>query len=287
MVKIFESFCLVRVVAGTTVVFAAACGGDGPDGSDGSANDGSGSDGGGTVNGDVTVSPNAEGWKSDFGEQRIEVETNGNDCSASVDDLAASGAAQVEIDGSVLYAGWEQTSGNNQDPVVSLVQDGEIKWCRHHEDDGPDSRAMGVTWDGGQYAYVVYSTVGGGSDLEGKGGWLESYAPGAISGGGAKVSVVGRVDVTTGELVNSTFVIAVKMDGRVNSHAPTSGLSVLEDGSVEFHGESAHKPVGVDRKVSMTCTDYPFDTTYRFSADLSEIVCAESTNCSANMIACE
>ena len=49
-------------------------------------------------------------------------------------------------------------------------------------------KAWTITWDGGDVAYVVYTVVGGGTSLEGKGGWLSSYAPGAISGGGPKVS---------------------------------------------------------------------------------------------------
>jgi hypothetical protein len=37
----------------------------------------------------------------------------------------------------------------------------------------------------------------------------------------------------------------------------------------------------------MQCTDYPFDTTYRFGADLATLVCATSTNCTGNLTPCE
>src|SRR5690606_23513412 len=129
--------------------------------------------------------------------------------------------------------------------------------------------------------YVVYTIVGGGSDLENKGGWLNSYAPGAISGGGAKVSYVGRVRVEDGELDAGTFIIAVLMSNKVNTHGPTGPVTVLEDGTVEFLGESAHKPIDADGAGWMDCTDYPFDTRYRFSADLSTLVCADSSNCTS------
>ncbi len=132
----------------------------------------------------------------------------------------------------------------------------------------------------------MYTIVGGGSDLE-KPGWFRSYGGhAAISGGGVKVSVLGRVDTQTGELTHATHVIAVKTDRKVNSHSPAGPARVLEDGSVEFWGESAHKPIGADGKNGMECTDYPFKSRYRFSADLSALKCAECSNCTGNMLPC-
>lgn len=226
-------------------------------------------------------------WPNDFADASVKVEVLGNDCSVDANALEASNIARVSHQGSTLFAGYAQTSGNNQDPVVALVTDGETQWCKLHENDGPDGRALGLAWDGGDVSYVVYSIVGGGSDLEKRGGWLDSYAPGAISGGGPKVSVLGRVDTETGELLSSTFILAVTMAGKVNGMKPRSAPEVMADGSVAFLGSSSHKPIGIDRKNSMTCTDYPFDATYRFTADLTEIVCAESTQCSGNDLPCQ
>ncbi|HEU4538491.1 MAG TPA: hypothetical protein VFS00_30430, partial [Polyangiaceae bacterium] len=62
---------------------------------------------------------------------------------------------------------------------------------------------------------------------------------------------------------------------------------VLPGGAVEYHGTSAHKPLGADGKNPMGCTDYPFDTTYRFSPDLSTLLCAASTNCTSNVVPCD
>lgn len=211
-------------------------------------------------------------WKSAFADK-------GGRCAgdkASLDSLA-----KVTVGDTTLFVGFEQTSADNQDPLIARYDGDRRVYCVHHENDGPDGRAVGLTWNGGEYAYVVYTVVGGGSDLEGKQGWLGAYAPGAIRGGGPKVSYVGRVNVTTGALETGTFIIAVKSDNSVNSHGPRGPVSLREDGTVEFSGDSAHKPIDADGQRAMACTDYPFTTRYRFSADLKTLVCADSTQCTS------
>ena len=214
--------------------------------------------------------PSAEGWLSDFG---------GGVARCGAPETELSDLPHVTVDNVTIYVGYEQVSGENQDPLVARYDDGQLVWCRHHEQQGPDGRAVGITWDGSEMAYVVYTIVGGGSGLEGQGGWLPSYAPGAISGGGPRVSYVGRVRATDGELLSGTFIIAVKSDHTVNTHSPAGAVTVLTDGSIEFLGESAHKPIDADGASAMDCTDYPFDSRYRFTPDLSRLVCADCTNC--------
>jgi hypothetical protein len=195
--------------------------------------------------------------------------------------MDAAGLPKLTFGDSTIYVGFEQV-GQNQNPVVARFDAGALVWCQTHETEPPDGRAVGVTWDGGDHAYVVYTVVGGGTGLQGHDGWLPSYTTGSVSGGGAKVSVVGRVATSDGALDKSTFIIAIKSDNKVNSHAPAGAVTVLQDGNVEFQGESAHKPIGPDKK-PMNCTDYPFDSRYRFSADLSALVCAECTNCESTL----
>ena len=201
-------------------------------------------------------------------------------------ELAASSAPRFTHGAVTLYAGYEQV-GNNQNPLLFRVDEeggaagASVVYVRRHEAQPPDGRLLGLVWDGGAHAYGVYSVDGGGTDLEGKAGWLASYAPGAISGGGPKVSVVGRMRVETGELERATFVISVLSSGRVNSHGVRAPLVVHADGTVDFLGESAHKPIAPDGRTALDCTDYPFDTRYRFTADLSTLLCAESTNCTS------
>lgn len=222
-----------------------------------------------------TSGPAADGWESDYAEAGVGIQ-----CGQSEAEMQAAGAPSLSFDGSTIYVGFEQ-DGQNQDPVFARFDAGVEVYCEHHETQAPDGRALGLTWDGGEHAYVVYTIVGGGSSLEGKGGWLSSYAPGSISGGGPKVSVVGRVETDGGTLASSTFVIAVKSDNKVNSHGPRAAPVVLESGDVEFLGASAHKPIDADGEASMDCTDYPFDSRYVFSADLSTLVCASCSNCTS------
>lgn len=216
----------------------------------------------------------AEGWESSYSEDPAR-----GTCGSSEDDL--SGLPHVTFGTSTIYVGYDQVSGNNQNPIVARFDDGSQSWCIQHEDDPPDGRAVGITWDGGEVAYVVYTIVGGGTDLEGQGGWLSSYAPGAISGGGRNVSYVGRIDTNDGSLLSGTFIIAVLSSGNVNSHNPAAAPVVLENGQVEFSGASAHKPIDADGRNSMDCTDYPFDSRYRFSSDLSTLICADCSNCTS------
>ncbi|MEO1421106.1 MAG: hypothetical protein AAFU66_09160 [Pseudomonadota bacterium] len=211
------------------------------------------------------------GWLSAFDKDGVV-----SRCDVSEAELAD--APSVTIDNRTLYVAFEQI-GVNQNPLLIRYDDGSQVYCVRHEAEGPDGRALGLTWDGGAHAYVMYSIVGGASSLEGKPGWLSSYAPGAISGGGPKVSVLGRVQVADGALTEATFVIAVTSAKKVNSHRSTAAPVRLADGSVEFRGESAYRPIAVDGKAAMDCDESPFVTQYRLSPDLGTLMCASSTHC--------
>ena len=263
-----------RVTLGILCVVAIslACGcGD----SGSSADDDSGSGASSSSGTAPPPGPSAEGWRSAYADGGVGVR-----CGDSAQDMEAAGAPSLTVGETTLFVGYQQ-DGQNQNPVVARFDAGEPVWCAHHETEGPDGRALGITWDGGEAAYVVYTIVGGGSSLEGKDGWLSAYAPGAISGGGPKVSYVGRVLTNDGGLESGSFIIAVKMDGKVNSHNPADAVTVLQDGDIEFRGGSAHKPIDANGQQSMDCTDYPFDTRYRLSPDLSSLSCADATNCVA------
>lgn len=269
-------------IGGLAVVLglAAACGDDGGSGT-GDSSAGSqtavSSDGPDSTPADATGSspppgPSADGWDEAYVDGGV-----GIGCDQDLATMLGAGAPSLAFDDVTLVVGFEQV-GDNQNPIVARFDGDAPVWCQRHETEGPDGRALGITWDGGEAAYVVYTIVGGGSSLEGKGGWVPSYAPGAISGGGPKVSYVGRVSAVDGALVSGSFIIAVKSDGTVNSHTPAGAVTVQPDGNVRFSGGSAHKPID-EGWVAMDCTDYPFDSTYVLSPDLSAMVCAECTNC--------
>ena len=219
--------------------------------------------------------PAASGWESAYADGAV-----GFDCDDDETALIDKGVPSLAFVDSTIYVGFEQV-GDNQNPLFARFDAGVQLYCQRHETEGPDGRALGLTWDGGDVAYVVYTVVGGGTALEGKGGWLPSYAPGSISGGGSKVSVIGKVATSSGTLERASFVIAVKSDNKVNSHTPRAAPTVLTDGNIEFLGGSAHKPIDADGAHSMDCTDYPFDSRYVLSPDLSELVCASCSNCVA------
>ena len=263
-------------IVGVGLGLLLACGGG-----SGSAGSGEGTDAsdGASANdeADVTGSapppgPSAAGWEAGYADGGVRI-----DCDQDLGAMQQAGAPSLTIDDVTLVVGYEQI-GNNQNPIVARFDGEAMVWCARHETEGPDGRALGLTWDGGDVAYVVYTVVGGGSSLEGKGGWVPSYAPGSISGGGPKVSYVGRVQAADGTLDAGSFIIAVKSDNTVNSHNPAGPPVVQPDGTVRFSGSSAHKPID-EGMVAMDCTDYPFDSTYVLSADLSEMVCAECTQC--------
>lgn len=254
---------------------AGAGGSGGTAGTGGSAGSaGAAGSGGSAGTAGTGGSANTGDWQSAYAEGGV-----GINCAQSEADMQSAGAPSLTFGNTTIYVGFEQ-DGQNQNPVFARFDDGTKVYCEHHETEGPDGRALGITWDGGGVAYVVYTIVGGGSSLEGKGGWVPSYAPGAISGGGPKVSYVGQVETTYGTLSSGTFVIAVKSDNKVNSHGPRAAVTVLDDGNVEFLGASAHKPID-EGWVAMDCTDYPFDSRYRFSPDLGSLVCADCTNCTS------
>lgn len=162
------------------LLWVAACG-NGTRGStssdkngDGDSSEGDGDGDGDGVTGSAPVpGVSQDGWESDYKDQ-------GGGCDR--DEAGFAALSHVSFGDTTVYVGFEQVSSNNQDPIVARFDGGEMIYCHYHENDGPDGRALGITWDGGEYAYVVYTIVGGGSDLENKGGWLNSYAPGAISG---------------------------------------------------------------------------------------------------------
>ncbi|HEU4537657.1 MAG TPA: hypothetical protein VFS00_26235, partial [Polyangiaceae bacterium] len=188
---------------------AAAGTSGGSAGGGGQASGGGQAGGGGQANGagqagggGVMVPRGDERWQQAFAEVGFGVTKAGElECTTDAGALAASGLARVSAGGATIYVGFHQVSGDNQDPFAARVEGDRVAWCRYHENDGPDGRAVGLTWDGGPFAYVVYTVVGGGTDLE-MPGWFRSYGGhAAIGGGNKKVGVVGRLDAATGALV--------------------------------------------------------------------------------------
>ncbi|MBI5532051.1 MAG: hypothetical protein HY898_05000 [Deltaproteobacteria bacterium] len=207
------------------------------------------------------------------------------ECSMTVSEMSK--ATTVVVGTSSIHVGWAQVSGNNQDPFIARVDHGAVAWCVAAEAQGPDGRAYGLAWDGGQTLYAVYTVVGGGTALDGKGGWLDSYGS-AGSGGNKTVSVVARHDPSNGSLIATTFVASqLESAMKVNSLSPRA-MVVLADGSVEFLGNPAFSPLNPDKtRMCAGGSEYPNGYRIRFSADLKQALCADTTACSKVTAPCK
>jgi hypothetical protein len=212
------------------------------------------------------------------GKKAFSKESAGLKCTMSAAEVEASSATRLTFGTSTLFVGFQQI-GNNQDPVFIRVDAGEKVYCEHHEKEPPDGRALGLVWDGGATAYVIYTVVGGGTvfDQKARTRWLDRYGDG---GGSSKASFLGEVDVASGDLRHGTFIIAKKKDGKTNTHNPADAPIPREDGRIEFLGDSAFQPMKPDKTI-MECTGYPFFTRYIFSSDLTTLTCSSSTSCTA------
>jgi hypothetical protein len=209
-------------------------------------------------------------------------------CEMTFEQMKASGAPFIESGSTTIFVGFQQY-GNNQDPVFFRFDGGKKVYCEHHEMQAPDGRALGITWDGGPTAYVVYTIVGGGTALEtaAKAGWLSRYGDG---GGSSAVSVIGEVETHFGTLKRATFVTARRDNNtKTNTLRPAGALKVLADGSLEFIGHSAFGPLNPDKSaMCVPMVEYPaaldgaMGPSYlaRFAPDLASVRCASTAGCS-------
>ena len=260
----YQTFALTLILASPAVL------GCNDDGSSSEADEtGDAGDG----DGDQLPGP-AEGWQSAFVADGATFR-----CSASEDQVIAVGAPSVSFGDTTLYVGAEQNNQGERDAVLARFDAGIQTYCVEHESDGPNGIALGLSWDGGSTAYLVYTIAAAGSGFEKLGGWMSEYAPGPISGVGAQATVVGRVDVETGALDRATLVIAVTDEQKVADHLPQGSPTVLADGSVELLGSSEQPPIDADAATAMDCQTAPHSTRYVFSGDLAELVCASASGC--------
>ena len=287
-----------RVFVWALLVSCAGCGDDGtsgasagsPDTSSGAAagsggsSSSSSSSGGGAMgaSGAEPASGASNGFSWAFAAAAV-----GFDCNESSAALLAKKVTHVTVGGSTVFVGMQQISANDQDPVVARFDPSGAKvFCEHSKKGGGiDGRAYGVTWDGKDSLYVVYTIVGGGTlfDAAAKGGWLSSYGDG---GGSSKVTVVGALDAATGVVKRATFVpsrLVKNGQTKTNTLTPADAVHVLADGSLELLGNAAYCTLNPDR--SSMCDpaksdDYPKAYRARFTADLSTMTCASATGVS-------
>jgi hypothetical protein len=213
-------------------------------------------------------------------------------CGDSAAKLLASGAAKVTFGDSTILAGYAQVSANEQDPIVARIDGGSVVFCEHtKKGGGPDARAYGITWDGRDTLYGVFTVVGGGTsfDAASKDGWVPSYGNGGAS---AKVMVVGKLDPKTGKLERATFVPSrLVKDGqtKTNTLTPADAVHVRPDGSLEIFGNAAYCSLNPDRTSMCNAggQDYPKGYRARLTADLRQMLCASASGVSNVTTPCD
>ncbi len=265
---------------------AAASGSGGSSSSGGKTSGSGGGSATGFGGGGITMagaSPSAKGWMRAFASNAGAIS-----CDSSYEQILASNTPRLKFGDTEVFVGFQQY-GNNQDPVFRRFDKGVEAYCEHHEKESPDGRALGFTWDGGPMAYVVYTIVGGGSafDSAARGGWLDHYGDG---GGSSKVTVVSQVELQFGTVSKASFIVARRQDGtKTNTLTPVAAPTVTARGEVEILGGSAYAPLNAD--FSPMCSgsvEYPSAApgntdgpSYigRLSANLSQLVCAQTWSC--------
>ncbi|NJL87277.1 MAG: PEP-CTERM sorting domain-containing protein [Leptolyngbyaceae cyanobacterium SM1_1_3] len=196
--------------------------------------------------------------------------------------IIASGAAAVTSGDTTIYIGTRQTTRINQDPIIASFTNGSRNWIKaDYETTGTDARGIGLLWDGFSNLYAAFTTTGtqGTPDQDFRrftqDGWLPTYGP----GGGAKASVLLKLDPATGAGITGTgtFVRSQLSSGRTNTVTPT-GLDLVDD-QVVFSGESFFSPLRSDRsRMQPNSPDLqsPFDYRVVFNSDLTEAIGAEA-----------
>ncbi|MFO8042876.1 MAG: hypothetical protein R6U25_06725, partial [Alkalispirochaeta sp.] len=145
-------------------------------------------------------------------------------------------------DGSTYVVGYDQVSSNNQDPyVIKRNADGDQVWGYYHDQTPVDARAVLVALDDEDRPYVAFTTDGGSNDSDRfqrnhvvDGAFADAPFDNYGTGGGAKVTVIARLDPDTGRIERGTFLVArLTSNNETNSMAPqgldVSGTTVLLD----------------------------------------------------------
>ena len=202
------------------------------------------------------------------------VKFDANDTEA---EIQASGAQQITIGDQRIYIGTNQVSGNNQNPIIASF--GSQSWVgTDYEITGADGRGLGLVWTGAAlYAvFTIDGTQGSPSEdfrrksQDATTAWLRSYG----QGGGAKASVIGQIDPTTGELSAAAYLTAILSSGNSNTLS-VQDIGANSDGNLVVQAESFFSPRRPDG-TAMTQVDTqlnsPFAYTVELTPDLKRVV---------------
>lgn len=148
-----------------------------------------------------------------------------SDKAESQEGALSSSQTAIDDQGNTYKVGYTQVSSKNQDPFVAKIdKNGNQLWKVVHESSPVDGRAILVNVDSNNQPWVVFSVDGGSYDagyitkksVEAdafKGVYQHSYG----RGGGAKVSVLAKINPDNGLITKATFVTARITSGKTNT----------------------------------------------------------------------
>lgn len=194
--------------------------------------------------------------------------------------IAATGAAKITIGTRTVYIGTQQVSSINQNPIIASFDSSNPanNWTKtDYEVTGADGRGYGLFWSGSNLyaAFTVDGTQGtvaedfrrvssGATQT-----WLRSYG----QGGGPKVSVLTRLNLTTGQMTEAVYLSAILSNGNSNSFVITN-LTTNATGNVIVNAQSYFAPRRPDG-TAMTQTvsaSSPFNYTLEITPDLKTVI---------------
>jgi hypothetical protein len=188
----------------------------------------------------------------------------------------------------ILYFGTEQVSSNNQNPIVTVFNSisGDRIWCRNtFEVAGADGRTIGALYVPKEdLLYLVFTIDGTQGSIEEDfrgyttNGWITSYG----QGGGAKVSVLLRVDRYNGTVMTGTYLKSqLSQGGNTNSLLVQNLYWDARESIVRVQAEAYFLPLSIDGRTPLNLSDCapdtasPFNYTVTLTPMLDEAITAD------------
>ncbi|NEQ31243.1 MAG: DUF4114 domain-containing protein [Leptolyngbya sp. SIO4C5] len=198
--------------------------------------------------------------------------------------IAALNGSQISLGDKTIYIGTQQVGANNQNPIISLFDSANPlnNWTRtDYEVTGTDGRGIGLAWTGSDLygIFTVDGTQGSASEdfrrasQDAQQIWLRSYG----QGGGAKVSVIGRLDLATGELLDAAYLSALLNSGNSNTLV-ANNIAVNSAGNLVVSADSFFSPRRPDgsQMQQLTTSDSPFAYTVEILPNLKQVVSTQA-----------
>jgi RTX calcium-binding nonapeptide repeat (4 copies) len=184
-----------------------------------------------------------------------------------------------------LYIGFNQVSGNNQNPWVASFTNGSLNWYRtDYEVTDDDGKGTHLVWDGGTNLYAAFTATGTQGTPEqdfrrfATAGWLKSYSDASPGGGGGgRVGILAKLDPLTGDVLNASFLTA--LNGTKTNSVFVQNLS-LNGSNLVVQADSAFAPRKADRTAMVRNGNPKVSPNYtvEFAPDLGSVIRATAVD---------